>query len=407
MLCEIGGTVGDIEGLPFFEAIRQIGNELGRDLVKYVHLTLLPYIATSQELKTKPTQHSVKELRSIGVQPDILVCRSYKEISDEVKDKIALFCNVRRENVIAALDVKNIYEVPIRYHEEKLDEMLIKEFNIHDSKEPDLTKWHDIVHKIKTAQYEINIAIVGKYKSQDSYMSLIEAINHAAITKNSKVNIKWINARVLNNDNISQKFEGVHAIIVPGGFGGEGVDGKIIAIKYAREQKIPFFGICLGMQLAVIEYARNVCGLVDASSTEFGDTKHPIIGLLTEWENKDVKETRSVKSDLGGTMRLGAYDCKLIRGTKTAAIYSDADIISERHRHRYEFNNEYLKILEAKGLDASGTSPDGSLVEIIELKDHPWFVATQFHPEFKSKLFEPHPLFCSLIEAALKFAKYD
>jgi len=404
VLCEIGGTVGDIEALPFFEAIRQIGNELGRDRVKYIHLTLLPYIATSKELKTKPTQHSVKELRAIGIQADLLVCRSSKELEEDARKKIALFCNLREENVISALDLSIIYQAPIRYHEEGLDTQIIKEFDIKDAKEPNLAKWYDILDKIKSAKKEINIAIVGKYNTlEDSYLSLIEAINHAALHANVKAKLVWVSSRGLNEETLSQKFTDIDAILVPGGFGKDGVKGKIEAIKYARENNIPYLGICLGMQLAVIEFARNVCGIEDAWSTEFDKTNNSIIALMTEWINKDKREKRSEADDLGGTMRLGAYDCKVIKGTNLSSIYNQANIISERHRHRYEFNIDYIDIIEKNGMRASGISPDGVLVEAIELQNHPWFVAVQFHPEFKSKPFAPHPLFCAFIEAAKKY----
>lgn len=404
VLCEIGGTVGDIEALPFFEAIRQIGNELGRDRVKYIHLTLLPYIATSKELKTKPTQHSVKELRAIGIQADLLVCRSSKELEEDARKKIALFCNLREENVISALDLSIIYEAPIRYHEEGLDTQIIKEFNIKDAKEPNLSKWHDILDKIKSSKKEVNIAIVGKYNTlEDSYLSLIEAVNHAALHANVKAKLVWVSSRGLNEETLSQKFSDIDAILVPGGFGKDGVKGKIEAIRYARENNIPYLGICLGMQLAVIEFARNVCGIEDAWSTEFDKTNNSIIALMTEWLNKDKRETRSEAGDLGGTMRLGAYDCQVIKDTKLSSIYHQANIISERHRHRYEFNIDYIDIIEKNGMKASGISPDGVLVEAIELQNHPWFVAVQFHPEFKSKPFAPHPLFCAFIEAAKKY----
>ncbi len=401
VLCEIGGTVGDIEALPFFEAIRQIGNQLGKNKVQYIHLTLLPYMPASQELKTKPTQHSVKELRAIGIQPDILICRSTKELSADIKQKISLFCNVNEKNVISALDVKTIYEAPIRYYNEELDKRIIEGFNIQDTKEPNLTAWYNILNKINNVDKEINIALVGKYsKANDSYISLIEAINHAAIDAGIKANVKWINARTLK-DNIKQKLEFADAILVPGGFGADGVEGKIAAIKYARENKITFMGICLGMQLAVIEFARNICKIKDAYSTEFGETQNPIVALLTEWMKEEAKIIRSHNSDLGGTMRLGAYKCHLLKNSQIHKIY-ESDIISERHRHRYEFNNHYLKQIESHNMIASGKSPDGNLVEIIELKDHPWFIGVQFHPEFKSRPFVPHPLFLSFIKSAYK-----
>jgi len=399
VLCEIGGTVGDIEALPFLEAIRQINNELPQNTVKFIHLTLLPYITTAQELKTKPTQHSVKELRAIGIQPDLLLCRSSKEIPESDKRKIALFCNVRPENVIEGLDVKTIYEAPITYHTAGLDTQVLQAFGLDHVQEPDLSRWRDIIDKMSKSSDELTIAIIYKYNSNDAYLSLVEALNHAAISDCIKLNLKWINARRLKQEGIEQKFIDVDAILVPGGFGDDGIEGKIMAIKYARENNIPFFGICLGMQMAVIEFARNICNLPDALSTEFGPTSNPVIALMKEWYQKDGIEKRSEKSDLGGTMRLGVYECDLTDNTKSAKIYNSKKIY-ERHRHRYEFNMNYHDLMEKQGIVFAGKSPDRNLMEIIELKNHPWFIGVQFHPEFKSKPFRPHPLFCSFINAA-------
>ena len=405
VLCEIGGTVGDIEALPFLEAIRQIRQQLGSKSVQFLHLTLLPYIATSKELKTKPTQHSVNELRAIGIQPDFLLCRASKDISEEEKNKIALFCNVQKDHVISSLDVKIIYEVPIRYHEQGLDQKLLEDFGILNPAAADLTKWHNIIKSIEHKTSEVTVAIVGKYGSlEDSYISLVEAINHASINKFVKVHIKWVNSRRLSEENIEQKLEGVDGIIVPGGFGHDGVDGKIEVIKYAREQKIPFLGICLGMQLAIIEFARDVCSIEDAFSSEFKQCKNPVVGLITEWMNSDKKEVRSESDDLGGTMRLGAYPCNALKGSKIHEIYN-SDVISERHRHRYEFNSNYKVELESKGLIFSAVSPDGKLYEAVELKSHPWFIGVQFHPEFKSQLFKPHPLFSSFLDSVMLYNK--
>ena len=402
VLCEIGGTVGDIEGLPFFEAIRQIGNELDKDKVKYIHLTLLPYINTSQELKTKPTQHSVKELRAIGIQPNIIVCRSSKPISEDARQKISLFCNVNINSVIPALDAKSIYEVPINYFESGLDSELLKQFNILDFPKANIDKWKDLITKSQIFNQEVSIAIVGKYnKLQDSYISLVEALIHAAINLEIKLNIKWINAKTLTQDLIESKLYDSDGILVPGGFGFDGIEGKMNAIRYARENNIPYFGICLGMQLAAIEFARNVCGLNDASSTEFGPTNNPVIALVHEWIKDNKKEIRSEKENFGGTMRLGSYECDITQDTKVYKIYQKTRI-SERHRHRYEFNNNYLSLMADKGLKASGKALDGTLVEIIELETHPWFIAVQFHPEFKSNPFNPHPLFISFIKNALQ-----
>lgn len=400
VLCEIGGTVGDIEGLPFFEAIRQIRNELNPGDTSFVHLTLLPYLPGSKELKTKPTQHSVKELRAIGIQPDVLLCRSSRSIPDDELKKISLFCNVPVSRVIQALDVKNIYEAPISYHEAGFDNALLESLHL-SAPTPDLSTWHKIVEKVNSPKCEVNIGIIGKYSLQDAYISLAEAVNHAAIANKAKVNIKWLNSRKLKEDNLIEKLKGLDALIIPGGFGNDGIDGKILAIEYARTNAVPLLGICLGMQLSVIEYARNVIGLKDAGSTEFGKATDPVIALMTEWDNKGVVEYRTEQDDKGGTMRLGAYPCVIQKNSLVYSAYNKGEI-NERHRHRYEFNINYKDTLSGKELKFSGISPDGKLVEIIELQDHPWFVGVQFHPEFLSRPFAPHPLFCSLINTAIE-----
>lgn len=409
VLCEIGGTVGDIEGLPFFEAIRQLGYEMGPERVMFMHLTLVPYIAAAKELKTKPTQHSVKELRSIGIQPDILLCRAEQEIPLSERRKIALFCNIREEAVIQGLDVGSIYEVPKRYMEQGLDRQVLRHFKLDDSKQPELSKWDDILERISSAKEEVTVALVGKYIGiGDAYKSLTEALDHAGIAHRLKVNVRWVDA-AQEKEELLKNLDGVDAILVPGGFGERGVSGKLEAVKYARENKIPYLGICFGMQLAVIEFACNVLGMKNASSTEFGpcentDGKGPLIGLMTEWSRGGVMETRHKDGDLGGTMRLGAYDCEIIPGTTAEKIYGSTHI-SERHRHRYEVNISYRDALEGKGLKFVGLSPGGQLPEIVELADHPWFVGVQFHPELKSRPFAPHPLFASFIEAAFAHAK--
>ena len=407
VLCEIGGTVGDIEGLPFFEAIRQFGHEHGSDKVCYVHLTLVPYIPSAKELKTKPTQHSVKELQSIGIRPNILLCRADREIPEEERKKIALFCNIKDENVIPALDAKNIYEVPIMLHEHGFDTQVLNYFKLDASKNPALSKWKNLVNKIHNTSYlkdEVKIAIVGKYiKLSDAYKSLIEAITHASLAKEVKVQIKWVNSRMLNEKNIEDKLSDAHAILVPGGFGSEGIEGMIKAITYARVNKIPYLGICLGMQLAVIEAAQNLCQLKDAYSTEFTpDCKHKVVGLLTEWRKGDTIETRSSGDDLGGTMRLGSYEAVLKPGSKIAEAYGK-ERINERHRHRYEVNSNYISSFTQHNIEFTGMSPDGALPEVMENKDHPWFIGVQFHPELKSRPFDPHPLFCEFVAAGLKF----
>ncbi len=402
ILCEIGGTVGDIECLPFLEAIRQLSNELPRDHSCFIHVTLLPYLEAVGELKTKPTQHSVKELRSIGIQADIVLCRSVMEIPETERKKIALFCNVRAEAVIQALDVETIYEAPLTYHGEGLDVQVLARFGIDDAKEPDLTRWHDIVRRIREPEGEVNIAVVGKYTGLiDAYKSLAEALTHGGIANNMRVRTEWIDAEIFESDGALHELREVDAILVPGGFGERGAEGKVAAACFARERRIPFFGICFGMQMAVIEAARNLAGMPEASSTEFGPSDEAVIGLLTEWMRGDVRETRTTNDDLGGTMRLGAYDCNLKPGSRVAQIY-DRLAISERHRHRYEVNINYLPRLEAAGLVFSGMSPDGVLPEIFEIPDHPWFIGVQFHPELKSRPFEPHPLFASFIGAAIE-----
>ncbi|NPA49398.1 MAG: CTP synthase [Thermodesulfobacteria bacterium] len=404
-IIEIGGTVGDIEGLPFLEAIRQLRNDLGRENTLYIHLTYVPYIKTAGELKTKPTQHSVKELRAIGIQPDILLCRTERFLPPEVKRKIALFCNVDEDAVITAKDVECIYEIPLIFHKEKLDEKIIELLNIW-TREPRLEDWEELVYRLKNPKQEVTIAVVGKYVHlKDSYKSLHEALVHGGIPTRTKVNIRYIDSEEITPENIAELLEGVDAVLVPGGFGTRGIEGKIQAIKFAREQKIPFFGICLGMQLAVIEFARHVAGLEEANSTEFNpETPHPVIYLMREWFNYRTQrvEVRDEHTEKGGTMRLGAYPCRLVDGTLAKRAYQK-DEVFERHRHRYEFNNEYRDILTEKGLVISGLSPNGELVEIVELpeENHPWFLGCQFHPEFRSRPMEPHPLFVSFVNAAL------
>ncbi len=401
VLCEIGGTVGDIESLPFLEAIRQLGNELGRERVLFVHLTLVPWIASAGELKTKPTQHSAKELLGLGIQPDILLCRCDRPIPDGARKKIALFCNLREERVIPALDVETIYAVPGAYHAEGFDREVCRHFGL-ETKEPDLSRWHAIVNRIAKPEGEVTIAIVGKYTHlPDSYKSLAEAMTHGGIANNVRVNIDWIDAEVFEAESEAlRQLEGVHGILVPGGFGERGSEGKIEAARFAREREVPYFGICFGMQMAVIEAARHLAGLRGAGSTEFGACEHPVIGLMTEWMRGNALEQREADGDLGGTMRLGAYEAVLDPESRVAAIYG-ADRISERHRHRYEVNIAYRDTLEAAGMRFSGMSPDGLLPEIVEIPDHPWFIGVQFHPELKSRPFDPHPLFTSFVKAAL------
>jgi CTP synthase len=402
VLVEIGGTVGDIEGLPFFEAIRQLGNELPRGDSVFIHLTLLPFITSAGELKTKPTQHSVKELRSIGIQPDILLCRCDREVPRSERKKIALFCNVREEAVIQALDVASIYEVPLAYHREGLDAQVLAAFGIKDAKPPQLQKWQLISHAIANPEGEVTIAIVGKYTGlKDAYKSLNEALFHGGIANRVKVKLEWIESEVFEREDPAPYLENVHGILVPGGFGERGSEGKILAARFARERGVPYFGICFGMQMAVIEAARDLVGVKQAGSTEFGPTPEPVVGLMTEWMRGNELEKRAVNGNLGGTMRLGAYTATLARGSRVATIYGETEI-SERHRHRYEVNTRYRARLEEAGIKFCGMSPDGLLPEIIELPNHPWFIGVQFHPELKSRPFEPHPLFASFIHAAVE-----
>lgn len=403
MLIEVGGTVGDIEGLPFFEAIRQLGLELGRERAMYVHLTLIPYIAAAGEQKTKPTQHSVKELRSIGIQPDILLCRADREVPRSERKKIALFCNLKEEAVIQALDIDTIYAVPAHYHAEGLDAQVLKIFGIENVSGPDMSRWEHIVNSIRAPEGEVTIAVVGKYAGfKDAYKSLNEALIHGGIANNARVNLRWIEAEQFEApDAPLDLLEDVHGILVPGGFGERGTEGKIRAVRFARERKLPYFGICLGMQMAVIETARNLAGLEGAGSSEFGAPAHSVVGLMTEWTRGNQLEKRNENGDLGGTMRLGAYDARLEAGSLVRRIYGDAACISERHRHRYEVNIRYRDQLNSCGLVFSGLSPDGVLPEIVERSDHPWFIGVQYHPELKSKPFEPHPLFAGFIKAAL------
>jgi CTP synthase len=402
VLCEIGGTVGDIEGLPFFEAIRQLGNELPRGSTAFIHLTLVPYIPSAGELKTKPTQHSVKELRSIGIQPDVLLCRTDRPLPKDERRKIALFCNVRPEAVIQALDVQSIYDVPIAYHAEGLDREVLAAFGITTAPEPDLNSWRQIAETVANPDGEVTVAVVGKYTGlKDAYKSLNEALVHGGIANKVKVNLEWIESQIFESQDAAAYLEEVNGILVPGGFGERGSEGKIQAAKFARTRGLPYFGICFGMQMAVIEVARDVAGIEDASSTEFGPTDEPVIGLMTEWMKGAELQQRQSNGNLGGTMRLGAYDAVLAKGSKVAEIY-DATRISERHRHRYEVNMRYRNRLEAAGLRFSGLSPDGLLPEIVEIPDHPWFIGVQFHPELKSRPFKPHPLFASFIGAAVE-----
>ena len=402
ILCEIGGTVGDIESLPFLEAIRQIGNELGRDSTCFLHVTLIPYIAAAGELKTKPTQHSVKELQSVGIQPDILLCRTEHPLPDDQRAKIGLFCNIRESAVVLARDVSNIYEVPLSYHNEGLDREVVRHFGLPDTA-PDLGAWTRICDTVANPEGEVSIAIVGKYTSlQDSYKSLGEALVHGGIANGVKVNIEWIDSELFEQEDAAvEALHHVSGILVPGGFGERGSEGKIRAVRFAREQNIPYFGICFGMQMAVLETARNLAGLTGAGSSEFGESDIPLVGLMTEWIAGNETQQRSAADDLGGTMRLGAYECRLESGSLANQIYGQ-DVIHERHRHRYEVNIAYRDALESAGMRISGLSPDGRLPEIVERADHPWFVAVQFHPELKSKPFDPHPLFTGFVAAAME-----
>ena len=400
VLIEIGGTVGDIEGLPFFEAIRQLGNDLPRQHCIYIHLTLLPFIASAGELKTKPTQHSVKELRSIGIQPDILLCRSEREIPPEERRKLALFCNVRESAVIEARDAANVYDVPRLYHKAGLDAQVLAAFGIEPAPKPDMSRWNAVSQRMAAPEGEVTIAIVGKYTGvKDAYKSLVEALAHGGAANQVKVNLDWIESEIFESADPAAHLEHVHGILVPGGFGQRGAEGKILAARFARERQVPYFGICFGMQMAVIEAARSLAGVTEANSTEFGPCTEPVIGLLTEWTRGNEQEQRKAGGDLGGTMRLGAYPAILRAGSRIAQIYGRQDI-TERHRHRYEVNVAYRERLEAKGMMFAGTSPDGRLPETIEIDDHPWFIGVQFHPELKSRPFEPHPLFASFIAAA-------
>jgi CTP synthase len=404
VLCEIGGTVGDIESLPFIEAIRQIRNDLGRGNSVSIHVTLVPYIAAAGELKTKPTQHSVRELAALGVQPDVLVCRCEQPLPASERAKIALFCNVPKEAVIPALDAKSIYAVPVQYHEEGLDDAVLSAFGIDPDAKPDLARWTDIMDRLTNPEGEVTVGVVGKYVGlQDAYKSLNEALVHGGIANRVKVNVRWIDAELFEHadSDVTASLEPCHAILVPGAFGERGAEGKIASVKFARERNVPYFGICFGMQMACIEGARNLAGIEKASSTEFGPTEEPVVGIITEWMSAEGVQKREAGGDLGGTMRLGAYDAKLDGNSVVSSIYGSTDI-SERHRHRYEVNTGYRERLEKGGLVFSGMSPDGMLPEIVERPDHPWFVGVQFHPELKSKPFDPHPLFASFIAAALR-----
>ncbi|HET7575724.1 MAG TPA: CTP synthase [Sphingomicrobium sp.] len=404
VICEIGGTVGDIESLPFIESIRQLRNDLGRDNTVSVHTTLVPWIAAAGELKTKPTQHSVRELSSLGVQPDVLLCRTEKELPDSEREKIALFCNVPKSAVIPALDARNIYDVPLQYHEAGLDDEVLRAFGMGDAPPPDITRWRDIMDRIDNYDSEVTIGVVGKYVGlPDAYKSLREALIHGGVANRAKVNIQWLDAELFENEDLdlAAELEPLHGILVPGGFGERGSEGKIASVKFAREREIPFFGICLGMQMACIEAARNLAGIEQASTTEFGETPEPVVGLITEWMSEEGLQMRAADGDLGGTMRLGAYPAKLDGNSVVRSIYG-TDLISERHRHRYEVNVHYRDPLEKTGLVFSGMSPDDQLPEIVERPDHPWFIGVQFHPELKSRPFDPHPLFAGFIEAAVK-----
>ncbi len=396
VITEIGGTVGDIESLPFLEAIRQIKSDIGRDNVMYIHVTLIPYIKAAGEVKTKPTQHSVKELRSIGIQPNVIVCRTEHPLAEDLKRKIGLFCDIDANAVVECRDASTLYEVPLMLREEGLDEIVVNHLKL-KTEQPDMREWESLVKRVKSLHKTTEIAIVGKYVAlHDAYLSIVESLEHAGIASDSDVKIRWLHADELTEENAHEQLQGVHGILVPGGFGDRGIEGKITAIKYARENKIPFFGICLGMQVAVIEYARNVVGLAGANSSEINSsTPYPVIDLLPD--QKDIE-------DMGGTMRLGLYPCKLKPGTLAAREYGD-ELVYERHRHRYEFNNEYREAIEKAGLTISGTSPDGRLVEMVEMADHPWFLAVQFHPEFTSRPNRPQPLFRGFVQAALNYSK--
>lgn len=403
VLCEIGGTVGDIESLPFIEALRQLRNELGRDNTCAIHVTLVPYVAAAGELKTKPTQHSVRELTSLGIQPDVLLCRCEHPLPEGERRKIALFCNVRPSAVIQALDASSIYAVPLQYHGEGLDAEVLQHFGM-TAPDPDLSRWDDITDRYNNPEGEVTIGVVGKYVGlPDAYKSLNEALTHGGMANRVKVNVRWIDAEIFEQDDsdIAAQLEPLDGILVPGGFGIRGSEGKIASVRFARERNVPFFGICLGMQMACVEGARNTAGIADASSTEFGETSEPVVGIITEWMSAEGLQKRGANTDLGGTMRLGAYEAKLTGNSHVSAIYGGASEIFERHRHRYEVNVAYRERLEEGGLVFSGMSPDGLLPEIVERPDHPWFVGVQFHPELKSRPFDPHPLFAGFIAAAL------
>ena len=403
VLIEIGGTVGDIESLPFLEAIRQLGNEIGPQHAMFVHLTLLPYIHSAGELKTKPTQHSVKELLSVGIQPQMLLCRCDRPIPENERRKIALFCNVRPEAVVAALDVDTIYAVPISYHAEGMDREVLRHFGLPHTSEPNLAVWQAIVDAVRQPEGEVRIAVVGKYTNLlDSYKSLAEALSHGGIANRVKVQLDWVDSEIFEQPDTVARLEGVHGILVPGGFGERGTEGKIAAVQFARERDVPFFGICFGMQMAVIETARNLAGMPEASSTEFGPCETPVVGLLTEWTHGNRIERRHTGGDLGGTMRLGAYPAELVNGSLVQEIYHGASTIFERHRHRFEVNVNHKPALEAAGMVFSGMSPDGVLPEIVEIPTHSWFIGVQYHPELKSKPFAPHPLFSGFIAAAVR-----
>jgi CTP synthase len=401
VLIEIGGTVGDIEGLPFFEAIRQLGNDLPRGHCVYIHLTLLPFIPSAGELKTKPTQHSVKELRSIGIQPDILLCRTDRVIPQDERRKLGLFCNVRESAVIEARDVDSIYDVPRAYHAAGLDREVLAAFGIEPAPKPDMSRWNAVMQRIRNPEGEVTIAVVGKYTGlKDAYKSLNEALAHGGLANRVRVNLDWIESEIFESADPAAHLGHVNGILVPGGFGQRGTEGKILAARFARERKVPYFGICFGMQMAVIEAARSLAGVEGAGSTEFGPCDEPVVGLMTEWMRGNQLEQRLAEGDLGGTMRLGAYTARLNEGSRIAQIYGDTQI-SERHRHRYEVNTAYRERLEQKGVRFAGLSPDGLLPETVEFPDHPWFIGVQYHPELKSRPFEPHPLFASFIAAAV------
>jgi CTP synthase len=408
VLCEIGGTVGDIEGLPFLEAIRQLRNEQGRENTMFIHVTLVPFLGAAGELKTKPTQHSVKELLSVGIQPDLLLCRCEREIAADARRKLALFCNVQESCVIPAEDVGTIYQVPITYHEQGFDTEVLTHFGLTEERdrEIDLSRWTGIVRSILNPEGEVNIAIVGKYTNLiDAYKSLSEALTHGGIANNVRVNVQWIEAEIFEQEDHIHKLENCHGILVPGGFGERGAEGKIQAAQFARRRKVPYFGICFGMQMAVIEAARNLSGIPEASSTEFGECKEPVVGLLTEWIQGNALEQREADDEKGGTMRLGSFPCRLDPGSRIAEIYEGEREINERHRHRFEVNVNYRQRLEDAGLHFSGMSPDKRLPEIVELRDHPWYIGVQFHPELKSRPFAPHPLFTSFVKAAVDQAR--